>query len=175
MPNNDFVNKYKNAQGGGKPRQMVKENKKAVTKALHETFKMAMTGQVAGIQHNGVQYMMMRQDVLQGIIQNGGQVIITDEQKVFHQGHQILMHMMGNLNLEDPTESEIYDDIDQFSFDFSQNMNDPKGEKKRVEILKEFNDTVAKYPLLVTMHENVLKQLNQQQEKKEVANNGKLT
>ena len=172
---NDFVNKYKNASGGGKPRQMAKEDKKAVTKALHQTFKMAMQGQVAGIQHNGVQYLMMRQDIMQGIIKNGGQMLLTDEQKEFHQNYQILMHMMQNLNIEDPLESEIFDEIDQFSFDFSQNMNDPKGEKKRAEILKEFQDTIAEYPLLVKMKENILKQLNPQQEKKEVANNGKLT
>ena len=170
----DFVNKYKNTQGGAQPRQMNKDGKKAITKALHDTFKMAMTGQVAGIQHNGVQYMMMRQDVMQGIIQNGGQMLLTDEQKEFHQNYQILMHMMQNLNIEDPTESELFDEIDQFSFDFSQNMNDPKGAKKRKEILKEFHETIAEHPLLVKMQENIMKQMNPQQ-KEEVANNGKLT
>lgn len=170
----DFVNKYKATQGGVKSRQMSKETKKGVTKALHETFKMAMTGQVAGIMHNGVQYMMLRQDVFQGIIQNGGQLLVNDEQREFHQNYQILMHMMQNLNIEVPEESELFDEIDQFSFDFSQNMNDPKGAKKRKEILKEFHETIAEHPLLVKMQENIMKQMNPQQ-KEEVANNGKLT
>ena len=173
---NDFVNKYKQTQGGANPKQMGKEDKKGITKALHQSFKLAMQGQVAGIQHNGVQYMMLRQDVFQGIIQNGGQMLLTDEQKEFHKHYQILMHMMQNLNIEDPEESEVFDEIDQFSFDFSQNMNDPKGGKKRREILAEFKETIASIPLLVTMEENLRKQLfPQEQPKEEVANHGKLT
>ena len=101
-------------------------------------------------------------------------MLLTDEQKEFHKNYQVLMHMMQNLNIEIPEESELFDEIDQFSFDFSQNMNDPKGEKKRKAILKEFHDTVEEYPLLVTMRENILKQLNPEPQK-EVANNGKLT
>ena len=171
---NDFVNKYKQQQGGANPKQMGKEDKKGITKALHQSFKLAMQGQVAGIQHNGVQYMMMRQDVMQGIIQNGGQMLLTDEQKVFHKHYQILMHMMQNLNIEDPAESEIFDEIDQFSFDFSQIMNDPNKAKERREVIKEFNEKVESFPLLITMRENLLKQMNPQPEK-EVENHGKLT
>ena len=172
---NDFVNKYKATQSGVKGKQMTKEGKKAITKALHDTFKMAMTGQVAGIQHNGVQYMMMRQDVLQGIIQNGGQLLTSDEQREFHQHYQVLMHMMGTLNIEDPEESELFDEIDQFSFDFSQHMNDAKATKKRAEILKEFKDTIANNPLLTTLHNNLLKQMQPKDVEERVANNGKLT
>ena len=171
---NDFVNKYKNTQGGGKPRQMVKENKKAVTKALHDTFKMAIQGQVAGINHNGAQYLMMRQDIFQNIIQNGGQLLVTEEQKEFHQSYQVLLHMMENLNPEDPIEAELHDEIDQFTFDFSDNMNNPKGEKRRKEILNEFKETVEEYPLLIIMRDNILKQMNPQPEKI-VENKVKLT
>ena len=172
----DFVNKYKMTQGGVSQRQQNKEQKKGVTKALHDAFNLAISGQVAGIQHNGVQYLMLKQEVFQSIVQNGGQMLLTDEQKAFHQEYQILMHMMQSLDIEDPDESELFDEIDQFSFDFSQNMNDPKGKAKRKAIVVEFKETIASNELLTSMALNLRKQLfPQEQPKEEVANNGKLT
>lgn len=173
---NDFVNKYKNAQGGGNPKQQNKDNKKAVTKALHDTFKMAMQGQVAGIQHNGVQYVMMKHEVFTQVIQSGGKMLISDEQKVFHQHYQILMHLMQGLNMEVQEEADLFADIDQFTFDFSQHMNDPNGAKQRREILKEFKETIDGSKLLTDMEKNLRQQFFPDPTKeKEVENNGKLT
>ena len=173
---NDFVNKYKMSQGGIGKRQQGKENKKGVTKALHDTFNLAKTGQVGGIQHEGVQYLMLRQDVFQNIIQNGGQMLVSEEQKAFHKEYQVLLNMMQSLNIEDPDESELFDEIDQFSFDFSQNMNDPKGKGKRLAVLKEFEETLEGNELLASMAANFRKQLfPQDQKEEEAANNGKLT
>lgn len=172
---NDFVNKYKNKQQGGKPRQQQKANKKAVTNALHETFKMAMSGQIGGIQHEGVHYLMMKQEVFQGIIQNGGQFLLTDEQKKFHNEYIILNNMMKSLSIDDDKESELHDELDQHLFEFSENMNDPKGGKKRTEILKEYRKTIESHELLISLEKNLRKQLFPTAETEEVANNGKLT
>ena len=172
---NDFVAKYKQAQGGAKPRQQNKDQKKGVTKALHETFKMAMTGQISGINHQGVQYLMLRQDVFNDIIQNGGKLITTEEQKVFYQHYQILLNLMQSLNIEDEVESALFDEIDQFTFDFSGVMNDQNGAKKRREILKDFNETIAGNELLASMEKNLRSQMFPVENKEEVENNGKLT
>ena len=72
-------------------------------------------------------------------------------------------------------ESELHDEIDQFTFEFSQNMNDPKGAKRRREIVKEFQETIASSELLTSMADNLRKQLFPQEQKEEVVNNGKLT
>lgn len=173
---NDFVNKYKNKMSGAKGKSQAKDDKKAVTKALHQTFKVAMQGQIAGITHNGVPYLMVRQDVFNDIIKNGGNLISTDEQKAFHKEYQILMHMMQGLNIEDPKESELFDEIDQFTFDFSENMNNQNGANKRKEILKEFKQTIESHDLLTSMYKNLNNQLFQENKAPEkVENNGKLT
>ena len=170
---NDFASKYQKMNGGGSPRQQVKEGRKAVTKALHEAFKMAISGQVAGINHEGKQYLLVEKTIFEGIIQSGGKMLLSDEQKAFHAEYQILMNMMQSLNIEDEKEAALFDEIDQFSFDFSQYMNDPKGAKKRREVLKEFKETIESDPLLISLEKNLREQLFPAE--KEVENNGKLT
>lgn len=173
---NDFISKYKNSMKGVSPKQQKKEEKKSISKALNDTFKLAMTGQVAGLQHQGVMYLMMRQDIFNDVIKNGGKLLITEEQKEFHQYYQILLHMMQSLNMEDEKESELFAEIDQFTFDFSQFMNDQNETKKRREILKDFKETIERSELLVSMENNLRNQFFPDENKKEeVVNNGKLT
>jgi len=171
---NDFVAKYKNKMSGAKPRQQSKENKKGVTRALHESFKHAMDGKVAGINHNGIQYVMMKQTVFADIIKNGGKVLLTEEQQEFNRDHQVLLNMMQSLNIEDLDEQMLFGEIDQFSFLFAQHISDPKGAKKRREITKEFKEVIASSELLTKMEKNLRKQLFGGEEE-EVENNGKLT
>lgn len=173
---NDFVNKYKNSQKGVSPKQQKKEEKRSITKALNDTFKMAMDNQVAGIQHQGIMYVMMKQEIFNQAIQTGGKILVSDEQKDFHSNYQILLHMMQGLNIEDEKEAELYAEIDQFTFDFSQYMNDQNAAKKRREILKEFRETIERSELLVSMEKNLRNQFFPDENKKEeVVNNGKLT
>ena len=173
---NDFIAKYKNAQKGVKPKQQSKDAKKAITKALHQTFKMAIDGQLAGINHDGIQYVMMKQELFNNIIQTGGKVLISDEQKAFHKEYQILLNMMQSLQIEDEEESRLFDEVDQFTFEFSQFMNDPNASKKRREIVTEFKELVDTSPILIEMYDNFKAQLfPTEQETKEVENGGKLT
>lgn len=173
---NSFVSKYKNKMGGMSGKQQKKEDRKSVTKALHDTFKYAMNGQVAGIQHEGQQYLMMRQDIFNDIIKNGGKVLLTEEQKSFHAEYQILLNMMQSLNIEDENESALFDEIDQFTFDFSQIINDPNAAKQRRAVEKEFHEVIASSEVLTLLEKNLRKQLFPTEEpEKEVENNGKLT
>lgn len=172
---NDFVNKYKQKMGGAKPKQIKRDGKKAVTKALHEAFKMAQGGQVAGINHHGEQFLVLKQSLFNEIIQSGGKMLLSEEQKEFYRNHQILLHMMQSLNIEDADESMLFDEIDQFTFDFAENMNDPKKAKKRREVLEEFNEVINGNELLKNLKINLTKQLFPETIKEEVENNGKLT
>lgn len=165
----DFASKYKKM---GK--SQAKEDKKAVTKALHQTFKMAMEGQLAGINHNGIQYLMMRQDIFNEIIKSGGRVLLTDEQKNFSKHYQVLLQIMNVLNIEDEHESNLFDEIDQFTFDFSQIMNNQGAVKERKDVLEKFNNFIESDELLVAMKKSFWEQMYPDETKKP-ENEGKLT
>lgn len=173
---NSFLSRYKNSKKGVTSKQQTKDEKKSITKALHQTFKLAMEGQMAGIEHLGIQYFMMRQDIFNSIVQSGGKILITEEQKDFHQHYLILLNIMQSLNIEDDKESALHDEIDQFTFEFSQYMNDQKATKKRKEILKKFNEFIKNNELLTQMNSNFRDQIfATENPEKPIENKGKLT
>ena len=169
---NDFTNKYKQSTSSLSPKKQGKEDKKGITKALHQVFKMAMEGQVAGLNHGDTQYVMMRQDVLQQFVQNGGQVNMTPEQKLFRDEYQVLLHIMQKLDdTLDEEVAELFTEIDSFTFDFSDAMNGNK--KDQALVLKRYQEMLDKHPKLRTIEQDVRKQLYPK--KPEGTTNGKLT
>lgn len=177
---NDFVKRYKNSQAGVTAKQQKKEDKKGLTKALHEAFKVAGQGQVAGINHHGTHYLLTRKDVFENIIQNGGKMLLSPEQKEFFQEYQVLLHIMESLDTSIPEESDLFTEVDQFTFDFSQHMNDPNGAKKRREIKAQFKELIDSNETLTQLYTNLKKQLFQpkcelKQEETKPENKGKLT
>ena len=167
----NFVNKYKKGLSG---KGQSKSSKKDLTKALHETFKMAQGNQIGGILHEGVKYLLLKHSIYEEIIKNGGKIAVSEEQKEFHKDYQILMQIMNALRIEVKEEEDLFTLVDQFTFEFSDNMNDPKGAKTRREIKQRFQDLIASSELLIEMNDNFRKQLFPDDYKEEVENNGKL-
>ena len=173
----EFINKYKNKMKGVKAKTNVKEERKAVTKALHQTLKMAMEGQIAGLIHNGKKFIMLSEENLNSLIQNGGQLIVTEEQKEFRINHQILLNLMSNMNVEHDDENDLFTELDSFTFDFSQSMNGLKSDRENV--MNRFMKLVNENEKLVELYKVIEPQVRQhfggQSKQQEPENNGKLT
>lgn len=173
----NFVQKYKNKMGGMKGKNVAKDSKKQTTKALHQALKLAQDDQIAGIIHLGTNYVMLKQDMLNQLIQNGGRIATTPEQKEFQVQYQVLLNLMKNMNVELEDENELFTDLDSFTFDFAQATNGLKEERKRVS--KEFKELIDSNEKLTAYYKELEPQIREQlypkQNNQHPENSGKLT
>lgn len=174
--------------GGMNAKNQNKEEKKGVVKALQKSFKLAQDGQLAALMHLGSKYFMMREDILQNLIQNQGKVINTPELIEYNKNYQILLHMMQSLDTSEEKQEKAFNEIDAFTFDFSQHFQGFK--KDREKVLKRFLVLVNNDLLLKDLYKQIEVKLEeaqqqqaaqneaqrvQQQKPQQVQNHGKLT
>lgn len=167
----DFIQRYKNKIGGAKGKDQGKSGKKQTTKALFQALKLSSDCQIAGILHDGRKYVMLSEDKMNELIQNGGRILSTPEQKQFNAQYQVLLQLMANMDNENEDENDLFTELDQLTFDFSDAMNGTKETRKRV--TQTFEDLINGNEKLIELYKQLepqVKGLNNQPE-----NQGKLT
>lgn len=171
MKNPDIGSMYK--RGKGQTKKIAKSAKKQVVDGLKAGFKVAQDGLMGVFVADDNKYIIMSEEKVRealGNFQKTGsfQVNLPQELANFHDKHQELMQLMGSLQYEikdrDQFEtdedhevhvkmmernSQIFDEIDQFSFAFSDAMSKDKHLRKKV--LEEYEEVKAKYPILETI------------------------
>jgi len=127
-------------------KQNKKEQKKQLNKALHQVFGMAMEGQIASLNHMGQQYVMLRNDKLNELIQNGGRMNATPQQKEFNASYQQLLQFMQTLDTSDvdSDENRAFEALDGLTFDFSE----ARFKRDQEDAVNEFKKVLEEFPFL---------------------------
>jgi hypothetical protein len=158
----------KNKQGINK--RQAKMSAKDEVRQLKQAKKIADDGLIAQTTINGVTYVLLERSVMEQSLQNFQQTgrfepKAPKELLHFIENHQNLMFLMNNMQYEwreqreDESEedynkfleiiqrnSEIFAELDQFTFDFSDAMRKTALDRKNV--LKEYKEVFDRYPVL---------------------------
>jgi outer membrane protein OmpA-like peptidoglycan-associated protein len=137
-------NFFKNKNNGLSAQQNKKEQKKAINKALHQVFAMAREGQVASLNHEGVVYLMLRNDKFTELIQNGGRLNSTPQQQEFNRSYQQLLQFLGTLDVTNERQNEAFNELDALTFDFSE----ARMKKEQEKVVEDYKAVLEKFPEL---------------------------
>ena len=138
-------------------RKLNKEEKKQLDRALKQALKLSIDGQIAVMQDgNGHKHIMIREDKLNEAIQNvqKGLGFVTQPSKElldYNKLHQEVLQVMSKLDYEElgrdqfdsdedydlhkkivKRNQDLFDDIDQFTFEFSEGLMNGKNYRKNV-------------------------------------------
>lgn len=153
----------KKAPGVGK--KLSKEQRKKLEKALKQALVLSSDGQIAVISDGRNNHIMMKETTLNEALQNvqKGMGFVVDppkELKEFSEAHREVLTVMSKLNYERLSRDEfdsdedyeahleiveknenLFNEIDSFTFSFSQGLMSSKNERKKVmEEYKEFRE-----------------------------------
>jgi hypothetical protein len=161
----DIATKKMAGKNPGGTKKLNKEQKKQLERAQKQAFVLSSSGQIAATFDGTHKHIVIREDKLNEALKNMQQglgFVVNPDQEVieFSKKHQEVLTVMSKLDYEElgrdqfdsdedyelhvkivKRNADLFDDIDQFTFKFSEGMMKGKGYRKQImEEYKEFRE-----------------------------------